>query len=396
MLSSLPGSQSGGGTAGRILWLYPFGPDTAGFQSRVLPWTEAISSAGTESTVYSTMLGARPLLLWSADKRLPHRTFSGRSRLSISLPHDIHMAVSGVLYFGIGRFFPPPFRVTDFAVALSYAELEAETPIAVVCQKPFFRTVVPALKIARDLRIPCVLDIDDYDVTPKARFLSRFDTITVASKALMDVYAQWNPILVSNAPDRFTLAHGPRNIARSSTSTKLVFVYPGPGLPFDILAGLLDSLGSLSREIDVSVVGCPRSALARIGMYQPSDRMTIWPKLCREDLLDLISTHDIALCIDPASRYGLAKGSIRLVEAMSLGLAVISWDIGETGRIVRDSGGGLTVSYGDFRALVSSVLTLASDRDRLESCARSARGFMNGGRSWGENARSLLSAIRRT
>jgi alpha-1,6-mannosyltransferase len=76
----------------------------------------------------------------------------------------------------------------------------------------------------------------------------------------------------------------------------------------------------------------------------------------RRELARQYASADLAGALSPFETFGLSTA-----EAMARGLAVVSADEGAAAELVRDSGGGLTVPYGDAAQLARALESLITE-----------------------------------
>ncbi len=167
-------------------------------------------------------------------------------------------------------------------------------------------------------------------------------------------------------------------------------VYPGTGIKSGMLRPILDGVAPLDSHCWLSLVGFPSAGAKVYKQEDLNSRTSIYPRMSQPELVRLLDRHHIAVVLDPKSRYGSAKASIRLVESMARGLAVLSWDVGETARIVQDSRAGITVPFGNTQALRDAVSTLVSDEPLRRRCAEAALGYSRTHATWSDNAKTLI------
>lgn len=82
-----------------------------------------------------------------------------------------------------------------------------------------------------------------------------------------------------------------------------------------------------------------------------------------------------------------------MLESMARGLAILSWDSGETGNVVKQSGAGFAVPYGDVDALQEVLLGLIRNHPLRRQCSGAALGYIRRRGDWSQNAREILSRI---
>lgn len=89
----------------------------------------------------------------------------------------------------------------------------------------------------------------------------------------------------------------------------------------------------------------------------------------RAELARHFASADICLCLSKVETFGLSAA-----EAMAAGLTLVCANEGSAGELAEDGGAGLTVPFGDARALADAVMRLAREGRREERGAR-ARAF---------------------
>jgi glycosyltransferase involved in cell wall biosynthesis len=177
-----------------------------------------------------------------------------------------------------------------------------------------------------DVKTDTALAADGAD--PKILFVGRFDRIKGGD-------------LVIKAFSRIAAAH---------PTCELTFVGPDPGIRQD--DGSTQTLAQLYASLPQALQG----------------RITVLGKRTQEEILALRRSHPIALIASRYETFGVA-----LIEAMSVGAAVVCTRVGGCGEIVRDGETGLFVPPDDADALAGACLKLLADqplRRRLGEAAR--------------------------
>ncbi|HMK92067.1 MAG TPA: glycosyltransferase [Thermoleophilia bacterium] len=89
----------------------------------------------------------------------------------------------------------------------------------------------------------------------------------------------------------------------------------------------------------------------------------------------LLDECHVVLCLSRACLESELGSRFRLIEALAHGRPVVATRGGDLARDVELAEAGILVPPGEPRALARAVLALASDRPRLEACARNARSL---------------------
>ena len=377
-----------------ILCIYPFQFEAAGFRSRLFPLGRALNRLGYNVVFISVGYGRKPAITTLTSRIESKSIHQSTKKRTVRIPVELHESLSGLFYFVIGRYFPPIFHLNDLIVAMNEKCIEVEGVCAVICQKPFFRTVRLSVLASRLFNVPCILDLDDYDISNHARFLSLFDLITVASKTLYDLFSEWEPLLISNAPsDELLSLVDRRNLPTANEEVNTIFMYPGTGIPKENLLAILKALDPSQTLGRLTLVGFPLGFSTDSLLSISSNRIELHNTLPHSDVLKLLRRSQLSICVDRDTTYGNAKSSIRLLESLASGCAIIAWDCGETGRIVKESGAGIAVPFGDAVRLREAYLKLLSDSSYRNACSDNALKCVRSFDSWETNARKLKNRI---
>lgn len=372
----------------KLLCVLPFDEHSATFTSRFLPLRDALLELDVAMDMMFTGPGACPNFL-KHDQAVPSESVVGHpSKISGHLPPEISTGVSELGYFWLGRLVPPFFRFRDLVVAIRSTFESFDAYDGVVCSKPWLRTVVPSLRLSAERGIPAVLDIDDFDITPSAAILDRFDGVSVATKVLAQTFKRQHPLLIPNAPVKSLLLPRER-VCDVNQKTRFIWICPGTGVSDSVLLRTIQAILAGIGSCKLTLVGFPRRITEGVaGLNQPS--VAVHDRLPHSSLVNLLDQHDVSLVLESKTRYEMAKGSIRLVESMARGLSIIAWNIGETAFVVSDSGGGLLVPYGDYAKLTSAMALLSQDQSLVTDLGSRSWSYASRMQTWPENARALM------
>lgn len=368
----------------RLLCFYPFDSSASGLVSRILPLRGGFRENNAELDIVLTGAGNEPVLLRAEGG--PCDATSNRKQLPLS--PELMTVVSELAYFGIGRFVPPIFRAQDIVVALKAMKSTFEGYDAVVCQKPWFRTAIPALHVARQLSVPALLDIDDMDLTPRAPFIDRFTAVSVATETLALRFVKHDPLRVPNSPTSEMLAQ-PSVRQRATGQVRILWAYPATGIPKAILGPMIAAVLAGRGNAKITMIGFPYS-IAQVSANISPNGVFASSRVSHDKFVQLLDQHDISLILDGDTLYEQAKGSIRLMEAMARRHAVIAWDVGETGSVLRTSAGGVLVPYRDFSSLSRAISTLTQDTEMIAVLGSNNRRYIERLPTWTSSAAAIL------
>lgn len=377
----------------KLLLLYPFAPtlESAGFSLEVAPLSKALQSVGCTLEVYWT--SARGTLesavAYARDSGGSYRSpFGGLAKVS-----ELQEAASLFVYESLGRLVPPLFHLRDVKTAISNIDGIAMNYDAVISFKPWFRTVLPTMRISRKCHAISVLWMDDFDIAPRSPCLRWFDCVVVNSRTLAERYALLNPLLLRHTVESSLLSARSASAANAE-SKSVIILFPGTGYPRQdaahIIQEVIDSGASEIRVINgTRVFGRERSQ----AKFSQGCSVSLFEKLPREQVLRMLDSSAIAVIPQTENAYGDSKTSGRLLEAMARGLASVVPERGETSRLVTEADCGrkysLTRPGSLSRELRSLMFQPEEVSERGQRALQSARRFP----SWEEHAESLVRFI---
>lgn len=174
-------------------------------------------------------------------------------------------------------------------------------------------------------------------------------------------------------PGHFRRAHG------LDGAPLVVFV--GKITPRKGLDVLLQALARLPGAVHLAVAGnfmMPQEPIRQmvrdLGL---ADRVCFAGLLVEEDKLAAYVDADVVAYPSEKEIFGLVVG-----EALMCGAPVVVCDDSGCGQLVRDTGGGLLVPYGDPGALATALQTLLDDRPRREAHVSTGRRFVETNLGW--------------
>lgn len=371
---------------------FPPTPDNAGYHLEVLPLSQHLTALGTNVVLLNeTATGS--LRIESTTDSLP-RTKTAFGGLGI--PSNLHEAASRILYETVGVFVPPFFGIKDIKAALAYPpRLRSLQTDGVVVFKPWLRTVVPGLRIARAGGSRAILWIDDLDVSPNGIFMSEFDAICVNSRYLASVYRKFSPVYIPHVVESDLIRSDLLDRGERNVCDQVAILFPGTGFPTDSALGILKETRSVSTSLIINVV-CPTPRLYQaLSRYVDADhsRVRVLPRVPRAELITLLDRQALCIVPQPESPYGKAKASGRLLECIARGVPAIVPQGGESEKIVREGDCGLVYDAKSQNALATQVARiLASSMQQRNMSVKAVRYSLKRG-SWDTAAISLSKLL---
>jgi len=122
------------------------------------------------------------------------------------------------------------------------------------------------------------------------------------------------------------------------------------------------------------------SAITRLGWVQATDIGAI------------AAACDVAVHPFDDTPLNRAKSSVKLLELMATGTAVVTTHVGENAQVIRDGATGALVPPGDPGALAAAVSVLLSHPERRRQIGQSARAFIGAELLWDRLVERVLEA----
>ncbi|EIM25555.1 glycosyltransferase family 4 protein [Microvirga lotononidis] len=158
---------------------------------------------------------------------------------------------------------------------------------------------------------------------------------------------------------------------------------------YRILAAAMERLQHLPWSLQIVGDGEARDEVARL--FSPiQDRVRFHGRIERKaDLAALYLMADLVVWPAVNEAYGMV-----LLEAQSLGCAVVAGTYGGVASVVRDGETGLLTPPGDIAGFADAVSGLVRDRKRLETFGDNASRFVKEERDLGHAALRLTNALQ--
>lgn len=350
---------------------YQPGPKSAGLNLEILPLSLALKELGHELvTLVDDGRGRYSAVSLADSTSCDH--ISGRRPISL-LPPALNEAASWLWYSYFGRLVPVVLRPSDFILALDDVADRVDKCDVVMSFKPWFRNAVPALRLANKLAATTILWLDDYDVTPQAGYLSRFDLVCVNSGYLSKTFARLSPLYLPHVIEEDLWTQSRIGTRSSGARPSCVVVLPGTGYDPSRASKVVNAVRGCLPDASISVIGGSPELARRVERFRPlRGSTTVMPWLTRQEVIDVLDGGTFAIVLQPLNYYGRAKASGRLLECLARGLPVIVENSGESASIVHESEAGFVTKVGDFMEVGRAALAIAQDstlRARLESAA---------------------------
>ncbi len=383
-----------------IVFLYPFipSPTSTGLNAELLPLCKELVSLGnTVSILFTDFNGKGKFTEVITDKNYEVQNHIYDSAPRLRLNHDLREAISIFLYDAEGLFIPPIFHISDILLSLREIDFSHLNCDAIVSFKPWFRTAIPALKTSKQLDIPCILWLDDYDISIHSHFLSKFSGIVTLTSYIQRLYSKFLPFCLPYPVESEIIAAQPSSIRRdSSKSRNLLVSFPGTGYSKKETLAIMEPIFSGFPGINKFLINSPFDARQQLIDFQRGNCTTgvlrFIDNVPRSDYLRLLDKQDIAIVLQPNNKYGKAKTSIRLLECMAKGIPVISPDLGGASETIKSANCGLLTEPDDVESYALRLVELIDNPQFSEDLGRNGIEYMRQ-RSWKANALIFLDYV---
>jgi glycosyltransferase involved in cell wall biosynthesis len=169
----------------------------------------------------------------------------------------------------------------------------------------------------------------------------------------------------------------------------------GVDLLIDAIAWLAEHRADLDVHADLVGDGEARPALeARVRAAGIEDRVRFHGYQSSDVFVRILTAADLCVSPDPPTPFNNISTMTKVVEYLAMGRPVVTFDLAETGRVL--GAAGAIAPSDDAESLATTIGTVADDRDRLESMARTAQGRLEElNLAWETSAARLVAAYRR-
>jgi len=233
-------------------------------------------------------------------------------------------------------------------------------------------------------------------------FIGRADEVitvcdTIADR-LREQYGIRRPRVLRNVP----MHRAPK---RTAHLRKILSLDPETSIL--LYQGIIERGRGLFRTLDAltKLEGCHFVALGdgslreeitayarRLGL---SARVAFLAPVAPEQLMEYTASADVGLCLIENAGFSYYHSlPNKLFEYMMAGVPVIASDFPEIGRVVRESGSGLTVNPEDHIEIAQAVKRLTQDRAFRETCTRGALRATADRYNWDRESRVLADIYR--
>lgn len=374
----------------RIACFFPFGsgPEFAGLHLELLPLQAGFLRAGHTLDIY-TIRDGRYALHSSTERPIEVSKPVHGSR--DGLPADLHWPIARFLYEVEGTIVPPFLRFSDLSLALSVRSSALLGYDGFISFKPWFRSVYPALQLSREFKVPAVLLLDDYDVTPRARFPHSFVSVFTNSVELSRVYSKWSPITVEHTLETWVRSTRPSAETTLKTPGSVLLMLPSTGVSDLDMGGIVGALTSLVEVKRLIVVGANKSFQSSLKRW-PRE-VTFVNRVPRVEVLHMIDSSSVVVVPQPDNIYGSMKRSGRLLECLARGTPVAVPARGESERIVEEAGCGFTYDPSHPRSLLPGIKELLSSDSLRVAQGRRGWDYTLAAPSWDDHATRILKSF---
>lgn len=240
------------------------------------------------------------------------------------------------------------------------------------------------------------------------RVLDLADGILVVSRTLRDYYiARGVPeaklIVVPNGVDlsRFRPDIGPnRVVTRYRLQGMTVLGYVGildRWVEIDRLIDMVPRLAAAHKNLKVLIVGdgpLREELQAMVSRLRLEERVILTGFVPHEEIPEHLAAMDVAV-----APYGQVEvfysSSMKIVEYMAMGRAVVAPRMGEIPDLISDGQSGLLYAPGDYDEMAAKILALlASSTFRASLGHRAAETIAVRRWTWEANAKEILASIR--
>jgi glycosyltransferase involved in cell wall biosynthesis len=300
--------------------------------------------------------------------------------------------------------------------------LKSCAPDVIVCRQEIFHFA--PIWIAKAFHIPCLLEVNSIrsieapliDTRCRISFLTRWaerwalkkcDAVFSVSepiKAFVDAYtdAERSYVILNGVdtdefdPRRFDSAEVKRQLGLDG---KTVLGYVGSyktwhGL--DVAIDVIDLLGEIDRRYHLLLIGNGQeypaivNEVLRRGL---SDRVTQLPYLAHGEVARHLAAFDFALMTYPDMK-GFYFSPLKMFEYLSMGIPVITTNVGQIAEIIKPGETGLLVYPPTAEDFVHAVVDANGDTAGAGAMRKRCRDMAVRQHSWTENARQVLTVCQ--
>ncbi len=221
------------------------------------------------------------------------------------------------------------------------------------------------------------------------------DTSPARARILVRRYRIAPPVLILNAPPRRD--RGPGIDLHESfgiAAQRKIAVYQGDLTPGKGIERVIETWSQVDDAAlvvlgDGPIRGELESLTEELGI---ADRVHFAGRIPRSELLDYSAGADLGLCLmDRSNLSHYTSLPNKLFEFMAVGVPIIAYESPEIGRVIRETGAGLTVESNEPGAVAAAIERLLDDPAHLETLGSEGWQAAQSLYSWERQAERLLA-----
>jgi len=241
--------------------------------------------------------------------------------------------------------------------------------------KAFLRSAGVGLLLGRKWGVPVVLDMEDYEITPRSYLLKRFDGLVVASEELGGFFEKYHPLYIPMSTD---LSFFDPSKCKSRKALPPSILWSGIMNEYLNLEVILDAFKLMREEAQLVFMG---KGPKRQKLIHYADSINLQKVVFREwvdrSLVpECLAQTDVGIVYVSDTLYERCKCPSKLFEYMAMELPVIATDVGETARTVRKAKCGIIVPPDDPSALANAMNRLVGDAALRHEMGKRGRRYL--------------------
>lgn len=242
--------------------------------------------------------------------------------------------------------------------------------------KPWLRSAGAALWLGRKWKVPIILDMDDYDISPQNYLLRQFQGVVVASRELNRLFKSYEPLYIPNSTDLSFFDPTKFRVRKNKTCS---IIWSGILYHHLKLENLLIALKLMKEDAQLvfSGEGPKKEMLISLARSLEIEHKVSFEKWTGRDVVpERLANAYIGIIYTAETLYEKCKCPGKLFEYMAMELPIVATNVGEVAATIQEADCGISVPPNNPQALADALDYLVQNPDLRRKLGENGRQFL--------------------